>query len=116
MGTIAPETALRAPFANPFAQPEPQGGCIVQIWPAEIARPANETFLMVETEFPDFASVDQALDEGRLVCGSRLWLHSTNIRGEKVIAERHPIAFTTAGVARMALPTWRFVEAERAPR
>ena len=72
MGTIAPETALRAPFANPFAQPEPQGGCIVQIWPAEIARPANETFLMVETEFPDFASVDQVKRRPVIAAPSRL--------------------------------------------
>lgn len=87
------------------------GGCIVQVWPADCARAAwDREFLLVETELADLAEVLVALEEGSLVGGSRLLIRSGDERGEKVIFARRSIALSRAGVARIELPTWQFVD------
>jgi hypothetical protein len=86
-------------------------GCIVQIWfEAENEVGAKQRFVMVETEFPDFAAFCEFVDADRLISGATLW---TRRRGdEHLIFRRQPCAFRGSAVRRCQLPTWQFVDGE----
>lgn len=88
------------------------GKCIVQVYPTAAARAGWDKveFVLLETEFADFAQVARALDEGRVVCASKLHVYKHD--GNATIYRRTPMAITRDAVARMELPQWTFVEKE----
>lgn len=87
--------------------------CVVQLWldPA-FAIGKGEPFILAETEFDDFAAFLDAADADRLICVSRLDTRWGEVRGERVVYRRVPIAFRGSVVKRAELPTWRITELE----
>ncbi|WP_226557837.1 hypothetical protein [Salipiger thiooxidans] len=87
-------------------------GCVVQLWleDEDERRRKGLPFDLVETDFEDFASFLEAVDEDQLICASRLDTHYGENRSERVIHRRVPIAFRGRAVRRAELPTWRITE------
>lgn len=90
------------------------GNCVVQVWfesePEIAVRPA--LFVMVETEFDDFASFCEAVDADQFIGGAVLWTRREPERRVQIVVDRQPCAFRGSAVRRCQLPRWRFEEVE----
>ncbi|MEO0678837.1 MAG: hypothetical protein AAF192_00315 [Pseudomonadota bacterium] len=82
---------------------------VLQIWTTEKAQMGNGQFVLVETEFEDFAVAAKHVDEGGSVCGARLYTRSVSHMEQEVV-RRHPSMIAAAAILRMELPGFRLVE------
>lgn len=85
-------------------------GCVLQVWFAPEAQMRDWPYEFVETEFADFAIACAAVNAGGLIGGARLITRQSDVRGERIVTGRRPIAFRAAGVVRIELPSLRLVE------
>lgn len=85
-------------------------GCVVQVWFAPEAQMRDWPFEFIETECADFAAACTAINAGGLIGGERLITRASDVRGERVVTGRRPIAFRAAGVIRVELPHVRLVQ------
>ncbi|WP_238368270.1 hypothetical protein [Mesobacterium pallidum] len=90
-------------------------GCIVQVW-FEVdfeARRQRPPFQFIETEFPDFATFGEFVEQNRLISGAILITSKpVHIGAPNIVIRRDPILFRGEAVMRAQLPTWRFAEAD----
>ena len=84
---------------------------VLQVWFKPHATPtwSRSPFELIEFPHPDALEAMAALDEERLVTGSRLLTHKGEGRGERVVHDAVAIGIRGSAVDRVELPTWRLV-------
>lgn len=86
--------------------------CVVQIWwVSDSTLPERSAYFdLVEMPVPDFEQACILIDGDRLIGAEKLITRRTETKGERVIYNRHPIAFRGCAVARVQLPTYQLTE------